>query len=129
MAKQFMAQGDFGASFPYLQQAHVGNMLINAGHFSGGDDWGCSLFNWIMAYEVEDSDFQPAKSHRPEWYDCEFYGRWTAQFVIDAYTRLLAFQPDRAHWRSSWRALTLCSSTGRCPKSIRAFAALNQPSS
>ncbi len=98
-AKRLIAQGQYAASFPYLQQAHIAGMLTTAGHFNHGD-WGCGLFNWLMAVEMKDSEFQPS----PDWaslvgYTNNFIADGRAQIVIDAYTRLLAFQPERTEWR------------------------------
>jgi len=99
-ALQLARHGQAADSMPYFKMAGVGQVFLAAGHKTYLTDSVCTAFNWVLAHEIGNVGPSPD----PPLANVTSYvegliANGQAQAVIEAYTRLLTFAPNKNDWR------------------------------
>ena len=99
-ALQLARQGQTEASMPYLKASGAGQVFLAAGHRTYYTAPACTVVNWVLAYEIGNVSPSPDPPRSSVIVYVEgLIANGQAQAVIDAYTRLLAFEPNKSDWR------------------------------
>jgi hypothetical protein len=99
-ALQLARRGYAEESMLYFKTAGTGYIFLAAGHKTYLTDPACTVFNWVLAHEIGNVGPYPDPP-LPNIinYVESLIANGQAQAVIDAYTRLLNFEPHKTEWR------------------------------
>ena len=92
-------RGQAAESLPYFKASGAGPMLLGAGHATYHSDPACTVFNWILAYEIGPAGLLDGSPKSVQGYVDGLIANGQAQVVVEAYSGLLRYEPANAGWR------------------------------
>lgn len=97
---RLMRTGQEEQSLSYLRAAGAGRLLLAAGHATYLSDPACTVFDWVLAHDIGSVGPTPDPPlANLNSYVAGLIDNGQPEVVVDAYTRLLKFEPQKSDWR------------------------------